>query len=351
MSQLLLNRSAELPADGWYQLASIGEHPITAAQGDRQLRLVQVIDQTACAEMANRFTAARAADGSVALLVDYDHFSEDPERPSEAAGWIVALDNRADGLWAQIEWSDKGAEAVRGRRYRFLSPVWELRDCLQLGNGRVRPLRLDSAAITNVPNLQGLRPLANRAGGDPGATAGAAGGKESTVDYKTELLALLGLPAEATDEQIAAGCSAKKTELENACAMQEQAAQLENRAKAAEAKVAEHDRLALEAQVEADLEQHKAVIVNRDEVRKQLLANRVGTLSLLAAMKRPEGLDEPLRNRQDAKPPEPVLVLANADKARRRGELINKVQRDRNLPTFESAREAAMKIEPELFKD
>ena len=130
--------------------------------------VIQVIDQDACIAMATRFAADAKTPNFPGLLIDFDHFSLDGEKRSEAAGWIIALEARlssrqsavdsgqkgeinphpnhstelmagplpsppqADlrqgegvnaGLWAQIRWSDLGEEAVKGGRYRFLSPV------------------------------------------------------------------------------------------------------------------------------------------------------------------------------------------------------------------------------------
>ena len=113
-------------------------------------------------------------------MIDFDHFSYDPGRSSEAAGWLQALERRADGLWGRIKWSDKGEEAVTNGRYRFVSPTWLREDCEVVsvptespsgdsprrspdGNPddsnpkqALRPLRLDSLALTNSPNLRGM---------------------------------------------------------------------------------------------------------------------------------------------------------------------------------------------------
>jgi len=184
-----------MPADGWYQLAPLGEFAHAAAG------VVQVVDVEACTAMAARFKADAAGANFAGLLVDFDHFSLDDRARSEAAGWIVGLEARGeksevssqnsvggeagaekageyattkvtkntkgDGLWANIRWSDVGEAAVKGGRYRFLSPVWARSDCVDLGNGRVRPVRLLNAAVTNDPNLKGLVPLANAAAGAP----------------------------------------------------------------------------------------------------------------------------------------------------------------------------------------
>jgi hypothetical protein len=166
MNTLLLNRDGfQIPADGWYQVAPLGEFDHV------QAGVVQVVDAEACAAMANRFAVDAKGANFAGLLVDFDHFSLDGEKRSEAAGWITALENRDGGLFAKIRWSDVGEEAVKGGRYRFLSPVWARSDCVDLGNGRVRPVRLLNAAVTNDPNLKGMRPLSNN-----GAGAAAGGG-------------------------------------------------------------------------------------------------------------------------------------------------------------------------------
>jgi hypothetical protein len=156
MNTLIVNRETfRMPEDGWYQLAPIGEFPHSVAG------VVQVVDAEACIAMAARFEADAAIPNFAGLLVDFDHFSLDDRARSEAAGWIMGLEARATGLWANIRWSDVGEEAVKGGRYRFLSPVWARNDCVDLGNGRVRPVRLLNAAVTNEPNLKGLVALSN----------------------------------------------------------------------------------------------------------------------------------------------------------------------------------------------
>ena len=80
---------------------------------------------------------------------------------TRAPSKVADLTNSA-GLWALIRWSDHGEEAVRGGRYRFLSPVWSRDDCQAVAGNRLRPVRLLNAAVTNAPNLNGLRPLSNR---------------------------------------------------------------------------------------------------------------------------------------------------------------------------------------------
>jgi hypothetical protein len=233
MSALLLNRDGfQMPADGWYQLAPLGEFPHASAG------VVQVVDVESCTEMAARFKADAAVQNFAGLLVDFDHFSLDDRARSEAAGWIVALEARGQGsgfggqvseaeptpacghpskegisgnggggLWAQIRWSDVGEEAVKGGRYRFLSPVWARSDCVDLGNGRVRPVRLLNAAVTNDPNLKGLVPLANSGPVDSCASyrgAHIGHGKDGLTMKRVieKLTNHLGIPGDTTEDVI-----------------------------------------------------------------------------------------------------------------------------------------------------
>ncbi len=195
MNTLILNRETfQMPEDGWYQMAPLGEFPHLASG------VVQVVDAAACVSMVNRFNEESQAENFAGLLIDFDHFSLDRGNKSEAAGWIVALEFRAprdeggnlkpevgNGLWAKIRWSDLGEDAVKGGRYRFLSPVWTRADCEELGNDRVRPVRLLNAAVTNDPNLKGMVPLSNRQQTadhrpqtDGDGSRGAAGGADAT---------------------------------------------------------------------------------------------------------------------------------------------------------------------------
>ena len=152
-----MNTLFQMPDDGWFQISAIGDFP-HATTG-----LVQVIDGDAVSAIVQKFTEESAKPNFPGVLVDWDHASLDLDKPTEAAGWIVALQQRPDGLWGQIRWSDRGAEAVQGGRYRFMSPVWRQEDCLELGEKKVRPLRLFNCALTNDPNIRGMVPLANSA--------------------------------------------------------------------------------------------------------------------------------------------------------------------------------------------
>jgi phage I-like protein len=118
MNALLLNRDGfQMPVDGWYQVAPLGEF------AHAQAGLVQVVDAEACAAMVNRFADEAKGANFAGLLVDFDHFSLDGEKRSEAAGWITGLEMRNAECGVR---SGKGEATDRadGRGSRRFSTGW-----------------------------------------------------------------------------------------------------------------------------------------------------------------------------------------------------------------------------------
>jgi phage I-like protein len=148
------------PADGWYQVEPKGEHPNRAAG------LVLVIDDVAAQSIVNRFNAdaqaGRLRHGRE-LLVDHEHFSDQPDKETRAYGWLTQLANRADGIYGRIRWTATGREAVDGGDYRFFSTEYAPGDLKVVSNRHTRPLRLDGLTLTNMHNNRGQRPITNRA--------------------------------------------------------------------------------------------------------------------------------------------------------------------------------------------
>ena len=111
MNTRILNRDFQHPADGWYQIEVLGNHPNRAAG------LVQVLDPDAARPSSDRFNADAAAGqlrhGSE-MLIDHEHFSDQQDQESRAYGWLQELQSREDGIYGRIRWTSTGSAAVDG---------------------------------------------------------------------------------------------------------------------------------------------------------------------------------------------------------------------------------------------
>ncbi|MCS7187444.1 MAG: phage protease [Armatimonadota bacterium] len=78
--------------------------------------------------------------------------------PLGAAGWVKALEVRDDGLYAQIEWTDIGKEAVEKGRFKYVSV--ELGGTVDPKTGKELKDVLTGLALTNRPFFKALTALA-----------------------------------------------------------------------------------------------------------------------------------------------------------------------------------------------
>ena len=95
------------------------------------------------------------------VVIDYEHQShKGVEAP--AAGWIKQLLNKGnDGLWAVVEWTPRAVEYLKNREYRYMSPG------ILVSKTTKQPRILVSAALTNVPHIDGMEPVVNKSGDPP----------------------------------------------------------------------------------------------------------------------------------------------------------------------------------------
>lgn len=133
------------------------------------------------------------------LLIDFSHQSMAAagSTAGTAAGWVVEMQARDDGLWGRVEWTPAGRKALKNKDYRYLSPVFR-----HTANGTITSIL--NAGLVNNPNLSDLAPVLNSAAphsdeDEPVTIASLLrkGRDESVPDLDT-IMAGFGLPAPET---------------------------------------------------------------------------------------------------------------------------------------------------------
>ena len=134
----------------------------------------------------------------VDVVIDYEHQTLDGVQ-APAAGWVKGLSIQNGYIVAKVEWTNRAAEYLKNREYRYLSPVITVRKTDNKATG------LHSLALTNTPAIDHMDPIVNS------STYNDKGGQH-TMDPK-ELAKLLGLPEDASEEQITQALTAALAEL------------------------------------------------------------------------------------------------------------------------------------------
>lgn len=139
------------------------------------------------------------------IVVDYEHqtlLADTNGQPAPAAGWIdpASIEYReGDGLFAPIQWTVRAKAYIESGEYKFLSPV------LPYDPQTGEVLDLLHVALTNFPGVDGMAAVA--------ALSTRYNLNPATEDHemdKAQLIAALGLAADATDAQIEATIVALK---------------------------------------------------------------------------------------------------------------------------------------------
>ena len=325
-----------LPDDGWFQISAIGDFP-HATTG-----LVQVIDADAVSAIVQKFTEESVKPNFPGVLVDWDHASLDLDKPTEAAGWIMNLQQRPDGLWGQVRWSDRGAEAISGGRYRFMSPVWRQEDCLSLGEKKVRPLRLFNCALTNDPNIKGMVPLANRKNDET----------DQSMDYKSLLLNMLGLAENADDTAVTTAVANAKAKMASPGKDEDMCNRLRGEVEVLTNRNKELEKVV----IEADVVKYRGLGLKDEDLRAQLVANRAGTVKILDAIiaNKKAGKDASEDGRQIHNANERRTPQAAPASEKERADRIDAEVRDYQIAnrgtSYEAAHDHVRRHKPELFR-
>lgn len=154
-------------SSSWIQVARVGTFKNYWSGG--KLRTFTITD-VMLKEMHDNFIEGRHPVPPTQLCIDYEHLSS-PDVPltspvqGKAAGWVKAVALREDNqeLWAEIEWTDPAADAIRAKEFQYFSPEFAFdyttHDASKIG------CTLLAGAITNRPFIQGMEAVQLRAGG------------------------------------------------------------------------------------------------------------------------------------------------------------------------------------------
>ena len=243
-------------------------------------------EQLCTREAFDALVAKWEADGKPEILVDFDHASE-TGGATEAAAWATALRSDEDGLHATFRMTDKGAEALSATRYRYLSPAWYVDE-------EGHPTELSTIALTNRPNLPVPRLLNRKPDADPAPAQNAETGEPITAPQVADaestpeeginekekinmdkLREMLGLAAEATDEEVLAAVDALRAERDQ---LRSEKEQMEAAAKEA----------ALDAEAEEFVEEKKEFVADRDACKNAYKRDPEGTRALFNALAAPK---------------------------------------------------------------
>lgn len=216
------------------------------------------------------------------VLVDYEHFSHDPNKPTDAAGWGSAVRVSADGIELEVDWADPAKEKIQQKVYRYISPEFSGDVRFEDDEFKFYPEALTGAGLTNRPKLKALRPVsANRETTTP----------PTDMKAKQWLCSILGISADTPDDQLEAKVTAFQTELTD----------LRKEAKSGKDAAAENETLRTE-QMNRDLERFADVIDDKEAAKALLSLNREKAVKVF------EGLQSKLK-------PEPRTPLFQKNRA------------------------------------
>lgn len=151
--------------------------------------------------------ATRAYWGGEMMPLDYDHQTlatkDGKGGKAPASGWIdpAKLEARADGVWGPPEWTPAAAQHITAKEYRYFSPLFGAL------NGPVT--KLYGGGLTNDPAIGGLTAI---------AASRFHPQKEPDEMDLSKLALSLGLPADATLDQIMAAQTLQAERLQAASA-------------------------------------------------------------------------------------------------------------------------------------
>lgn len=208
----------------WFQtFPPYGRYPVAGTIPNADKDAEYVFDEEAAKNIVESFRTAAKQANFVGILVDREHNSLDPEKPSDAMAWAKDIRQEDDGsIWTKWEFTPKGKELWETKTLVNRSPAFYSD---KLDDKTYRPRELKSIGMTNTPHFEQLSNLA--------AARAAEVSKQERENKMNEILKALGLAEGASEADAVAAINALKTKASDA---ETAAAECQTKADEAEAK-------------------------------------------------------------------------------------------------------------------
>lgn len=338
----LLNREGQfVPTGDWIQVLRLGEFIGRSLDGKQ---FSQVIDEKALDAIVTAFNREKSATNFPGLLIDRDHLSHYSDKETRAAGWVMDVQKRDDGLWAMPKWTSEGASEIANGIYRMVSPV--LTNGEEVGQtadgiARVRPGRFIRLALTNDPNIKGMVPLANRKNDET----------DRSMDYKSLLLNMLGLAETADDSAVTTAIANAKAKMASPGKDEDMTNRLRGEIEVLTNRNKELEKVV----IEADVVKYRGLGLKDEDLRSELVANRAGTVKILDAIiaNKRTGKDtnedgKQIHNANERRTPSGV-PKTDAERAALVSEAVSTYQ-VANRTSYQEAYDHVSRHRPELFR-
>jgi phage I-like protein len=263
------------------------------------------------------------------VLVDREHNSI-LTGDTTAMAWISELKTDADGLHAAFNCTDIGWDALKNRRLRFPSAVFQL-------DAQGFPTRLLSCAFTNRHNLKQLAPILNKeatAAAPIAATTASATPTPATQGEQMDknLLALLGLAENA-----------------DAPAVLNKVKEIVSSLATAQTALKDFQTAALNKEADDFVKANAAKIKDPAKVKAQFVLNKDVTIALFGAVADIPAETHQVINREDGKTPDNTVLNVESNKATAREAAVAAARTKYNCATQARAWELAARDNPALF--
>ncbi len=323
---LLGSVAKEGDASWFHTLPAIGEYPDKRLifKGKKVTGTI-VVDQTAIDRCIAAFKERAADPAFRGFLVDREHFSLMANKESDAMAWAKDIRADAEGVWTRWDFTEPGRKLWDGKILISRSPVMDLEP---LGGNRFRPVDITSIAMTNTPQFDTLSTFAAARAAEDQTQQGDATMKK--------LLALLGLPETATEDEACAKVQALIDGGTQAAAAQKTA-----------------ETACRKAKCDAFIVAHKSQIADEAMFRTTYEANPEATEAAFGHFRAEPFVGKPRIVARDASTPEVSATDAKPDAriAAKRQADVNGYRFANPGVTFAAAWSACRVNNPELFAD